>query len=148
MITELHVFVDIANGGRMPHKAHQFDAGVDLYVSQDALVAGGGFAEIRTAIYVAIPTGMWGLLTPRSSTWRTRGLIVMQGVIDSGYRGELISGVHNPTSTDYTVKKGDRIAQLILMGMPLPFVVEDMKLRDLPDAQDGRGKSGFGSTGG
>lgn len=127
-----------------PTRAHDTDAGLDLYVpeGQACLVRGGAVYTIDLGIRVAIPDGYYGQLTLRSSAGR-KGLTIPHGVgvIDSGYRGNLkvlVTTLAEPV----LVATGDRICQLIIL--PLPHI--SMETGVVDDDTD-RGYGGFGSTG-
>lgn len=128
----------------MPTRAHADDAGLDLYVSESRTIGPGEFVDLPTAIAVQLPPGTWGLLTGRSSTLRKRGLLVNQGIIDPGYRGELFAGVWNLGAQPVTVEPGERLAQLIVM----PNITEATRVvsAELLDEHE-RGIRGFGSSG-
>lgn len=129
---------------KMPIRAHSDDAGFDLFVSETVVVPPHGFKDVPSGVSVELPHGYWGLLTGRSSTIRQRGLLVVQGIIDTGYRGELFSAVWNLTSQPVVVTKGDRIAQFII----LPNETQNTLLvrsEALGDSE--RGLGGFGSSG-
>jgi dUTP pyrophosphatase len=137
--------VEEENGGQLPVKAHESDAGFDLFVSEERIVEAGEFVDLPTAVSMELPEGYWGLIIGRSSTERKRFMRVMPGVIDSGYRGELFVGVTNLyryPGESVVVRKGDRLAQLIIVpmermvGMAVPTLGEHE-----------RGTNGFGSTG-
>lgn len=138
----VRVPVVVAEGEEEPRRGYPNDAGFDLFVSETVTIEPGCFADIPTGVAVQIPDDMWGLITGRSSTIRKKGLMVAQGVIDAGYRGLLYSGVWNLTGEPVEVKRGERIAQLILHYRPDVH----MALVDSLEASD-RGASGFGSTG-
>ena len=146
--TELKIWL---GGGHLwdslPYRAHPNDAGFDIYVSERVVVPAGGFADVPSGIHVALPEGTWGLLTGRSSTIRNRGLLVVQGIIDEGYRGELFSAVWNLTTEDVEINVADRIAQLIIM----PNATEQCELVQVDYLDDlgttARGSNGFGSSG-
>lgn len=130
--------------GFLPTRGHTNDAGLDLYVSEDVVIPPNQFVDVPTDVACAIPEGFWANLTGRSSTLRRHGLLVHTGVIDQGYRGELFAGVMNLTDQPVTIRRGDRIAQLILVPMCLcpttPRAVDQLPAGD-------RGSDGFGSTG-
>lgn len=126
----------------VPTKAHASDAGWDLYVAQSTEIPPGAFADVPCGVGCALPSGTWGLLTGRSSTLRNRGLLVHQGVIDEGYRGELYAGVFNLGSDVAVVETGARIAQLIVIPMHAHTGVFVDSLRP-----GERGARGFGSSG-
>jgi len=89
-----------------------------------------------------IPKGYVGLIWPRSGMAYKYGIDVFAGVIDSGYRGDIGVILYNSQYTDYSIEKGDRIAQLVLQK------VEDFELVEVSDLNNtDRNESGFGSTG-
>lgn len=102
------------------------DAGWDLVVSEQVVVPPGAFVDVPCEVYVAWPEGYWGWIVGRSSTLRSRGLLVNQGIIDQGWRGQLMVGVWNmaarPGALSYeadrsvTIEAGERIAQVIPMA--------------------------------
>lgn len=132
----------VSEGSEGPRKGYDDDAGLDLVVSEDTVIESGEFVDIPCGVSVQLPDWAWGLITGRSSTLRKRGLLVSQGVIDAGYRGPLFAGVWNLTSADEFVRKGERIAQLIVHRRES---VELVRVAEL--APSLRGTSGFGSTG-
>lgn len=127
----------------IPKYAKQDDAGVDLHCVSDPTIDTSGNTVFKTGLAFEIPTGYVGLLFPRSSISKTGyHLRNSVGVIDAGYRGEVIVkfGFKGFSETHY--KKGDRIAQLIIM--PRPYV-EFEEVDELSETD--RGTGGFGSTG-
>jgi dUTP pyrophosphatase len=130
----------------LPTYAHAGDAGADLVAREDVvLAAGGGRALVPTGMAVAIPPGYAGFVQPRSGLALRHGVTTLNtpGLVDSGYRGELkVILVNTDPSTDYEVRRGDRIAQLVIQR------VEHCDFRvvvELPAAT--RATGGFGSTG-
>ncbi len=132
-------------GGRLPARAHPGDAGLDLFAAETAGMLPGGRAPVGTGIAVAIPRGHAGLVLPRSGLALKHGVTLANspGLIDAGYRGELVVTLVNLGDEPHRVEPGDRIAQLVLVPVELwgPREVEE-----LPPS-DGRGEGGFGSTG-
>ena len=102
----------------LPVPAHLGDAGLDLYAREDAVIpARGGRLLMPTGIAVAIPHGYMGLAVPRSGLALKHGITLVNtpGIIDSGYRGELkVVMINTDPELDYEVKRGDRVAQLII----------------------------------
>jgi len=129
----------------LPSRAHPDDAGLDLHARADALLsAGGGRALVPTGVAVAIPRGHMGIVVPRSGLALKHGISLVNtpGIIDAAYRGELqvIMINHDPTS-DYQVRRGDRIAQLIVQAIA---AVEWNPVEALDDNDRG---GGFGHSG-
>ena len=102
----------------LPVPAHHGDAGLDLYAREDAVIpARGGRLLMPTGVAVAIPHGYMGLAVPRSGLALKHGITLVNtpGIIDSGYRGELkVVMINTDPEHDYEVKRGDRVAQLII----------------------------------
>jgi dUTP pyrophosphatase len=102
----------------LPVPAHLGDAGLDLYAREDAVIpARGGRLLMPTGVAVAIPHGYMGLAVPRSGLALKHGITLVNtpGIIDSGYRGELkVVMINTDPECDYEVKRGDRVAQLII----------------------------------
>jgi dUTP pyrophosphatase len=102
----------------LPMPAHLGDAGLDLYAREDAVIpARGGRLLMPTGVAVAIPHGYMGLAVPRSGLALKHGITLVNtpGIIDSGYRGELkVVMINTDPEHDYEVKRGDRVAQLII----------------------------------
>lgn len=119
------------------------DAGWDFYAARTTIVHPMQFCQVPTNISIALPAKHWGLLLGRSSTFYKRNLMVHQGTIDSGYRGEILGMVFNPTSARVTIKPGERVFQLIII--PMPQTQKIVKATTLPRSK--RGSKGIGSTG-
>lgn len=104
----------------LPVTAHAGDAGVDLHARHDVVIApAGGRVLVATGIAVAIPDGFVGWVVPRSGLAIKHGVTLVNtpGVIDSGYRGELhVVMINTDPTTPYSVKRGDRIAQLLVQS--------------------------------
>ena len=129
----------------LPTRAHPGDAGLDLRSAVDVEVAPGERALVPTGVAVAIPDGHAGLVLPRSGLASKHGLTMANapGLIDAGYRGEVICAVVNlDRDTPVRISKGDRIAQLVVVAVP-ELAAEWVE--ELPPTT--RGEGGFGSTG-
>jgi dUTP pyrophosphatase len=129
----------------LPSRARPGDAGLDLRAAEGAEVAPGARAMIPTGLAVAIPDGHAGLVLPRSGLASKHGLTLANapGLIDAGYRGEVIVAVVNlDRERPVRIATGDRIAQLVIVSVPqaAPTWVEE-----LPPSE--RGQGGFGSSG-
>ena len=128
-----------------PAYARADDAGLDLYAAEDIPLAPGQRARVRTGVAVAIPPGFAGFVLPRSGLALRHGLSLLNtpGLIDAGYRGELMILLvnHDPT-TSVAIARGERIAQLVVQSVEHATLVE---VDELPPSD--RGEGGFGSTG-
>jgi dUTP pyrophosphatase len=135
------------------------DVGYNLPALEPTTVPPGAYVEVGTGIKVEIPEGYWGLILPRSSANRTRKLLVLTGVIDQGFRGELMAWVHNlrhhswwtrlmcwltrnPDRYSVQVQSGQSLAQLVL----LPACVFPIDYVDSL-SESHRGENGYGHTG-
>lgn len=150
MSTSLAV-VRLDRGLPMPARAHDGDAGVDLYSASDVELAPGRRALVGTGIAVAIPHGMVGLIHPRSGLAARVGLSIVNapGTIDAGYRGEIkVSLVNTDPDQPIDIRRGDRIAQLLVQRVELPELVEVSSFDEAGLAQTSRGAGGHGSSGG
>ena len=129
----------------LPAAHHPGDAGLDLRANADVEVMPGERAMIPTGVAVAIPDGHAGFVLPRSGLASKLGLTLANspGLIDAGYRGELIVAAVNLDRTEAVkIARGDRIAQLVIVALP---TIEPRWVEELPDSD--RGAGGFGSTG-
>ena len=134
------------DGMPLPEPQHEHDAGVDLHAREAAVLApGGGRAAIPTGIAVAIPPGCAGFVQPRSGLALRNGVTCLNtpGLIDSGYRDEIkVILVNLDPAEAFEVRRGDRIAQLVIQAVE---TVEWHEVDSLDDSA--RGTGGFGSTG-
>ena len=122
-------------------KAYSGDAGIDLPVVGEHLLSPGERKDIPSGVKVAIPEGYYGRITGRSSSVRKRNVLVFEGIIDSGFRGELFSFVENVGHVATVIKEGDRVAQLIIAPVVETHFTNG---RALPESD--RGEKGFGSS--
>jgi dUTP pyrophosphatase len=130
---------------RLPTRAYEGDAGLDLYALEPAQLAPGERASLRTGIAVEIPPGQAGLVVPRSGLAARHGIALVNapGLIDAGYRGEIsVLLLNTDRVASFSVAAGERIAQLVLVGVQTPEVAEVDEL-----AVSDRGVAGFGSSG-
>jgi dUTP pyrophosphatase len=133
----------------LPARAHDGDAGVDLYSTIDVDIAPGHRALVGTGIAVAIPHGMVGLVHPRSGLAARVGLSIVNapGTVDAGYRGEIkVALINLDPEQPIEIRRGDRIAQLLVQRVELPELVEVESFDGM--AQTSRGAGGYGSSGG
>ncbi len=130
----------------LPVRAHPSDAGVELYSTTDAELAPGRRQLVGTGIAVALPHGTVGLIHPRSGLAARAGLSIVNtpGTIDAGYRGEIkVCLINLDPDEPIVIKRGDRIAQLVVQRVELPDLCEVDELDDTS-----RGAGGYGSSGG
>ncbi len=129
---------------KMPTKAHESDAGFDIYATAitHPYHSAGVYTEICTGLSLEIPNGYVGLIFPRSSITNTRHFLRNSvGVIDSGYRGEIkLRFSIDDTNTCYRI--GDKVGQIVFLRLPVVSLVESKKL-----SNSDRGTGGFGSSG-
>jgi dUTP pyrophosphatase len=135
----------LKEGAMLPTRAHDGDAGLDLYACEAAHIGPGERWSVGTGIAVEIPGGHAGLVLPRSGIARDHGIALVNspGLIDAGYRGELrVLLLNTDPAETFRVASGDRIGQLLVTPIALPEPVEVPEL-----AESGRGDGGFGSSG-
>ena len=129
----------------LPSRAHEGDAGLDLYACEAAHIGPGERWSVGTGVAVEIPDGHAGLVLPRSGMAREHGITLVNspGLIDAGYRGELrVLLLNTDPAETFRVEAGDRIAQLVLTPVAIAVPVEVAEL-----AESQRGGGGFGSSG-
>lgn len=130
----------------LPSYAHPGDAGADLYAREDVTLAPGERRLVPTGISLALPEGYVALVHPRSGLAHRTGLSIVNapGTIDAGYRGEVqVCLVNLDPATPIELRRGDRIAQLVVQRFETAGFVE---VDELPGSS--RGTGGYGSTGG
>jgi len=138
-------FVKLSGKATLPTRAHDSDAGLDLYAAEGARIAPGDRVSVGTGLAVAIPDGLAGLVLPRSGLALKHGVTLVNspGLIDPGYRGEVRVLLLNTDQTmDFHCTPGDRIAQLLLV----PIGTASPMQADALDTSI-RGGGGFGSSG-
>lgn len=127
---------------KLPVKGHPGDAGIDFFAIDDVVFAPGTQERVHTGISLEIPDGYVGLIWDKSSISFNQGLKVMGGVIDCGFRGELVMSMYNTTDKEQKIEKGHKIAQMIIQKFEDCDIVE---IEDLSDTIRGEGREG--STG-
>ena len=128
----------------VPSRAYVGDAGLDLAATERIELGPGERAVVPTGLAVAIPDGYAGFVQPRSGLASRHGITIVNtpGLVDSGYRGELMVVLHNTDRTEpFVVEAGMRIAQLVVVPIP---DVELVEVEELPASE--RGPRGFGSS--
>jgi dUTP pyrophosphatase len=138
-------FKVLAGGAQSPRRAHEDDAGYDLFACEGASLGPGERASVGTGIAVAIPEGHAGLVLPRSGLAARHGIALVNspGLIDAGYRGELrVLLLNTDAEQSFAIDPGDRIAQLIVIR------IEDLQFSEVGElTESARAVGGFGSTG-
>lgn len=143
---DLFAFERVVADAIPPVKESAYNAGYDLAAYEPVVIPAWGKAKIDTKIKLAIPKGMYGRIASRSGLSAKNDLEVGAGVIDPNYHGNIIVILRNHSDFDYSVKRGDRIAQLILT----PY--KTIPLKEVPSVEafvgvSDRGTKGFGSSG-
>ena len=130
---------------KLPVRAHDDDAGYDLHALHAVRLDPGARARVATGIAIELPPGHAGLVLPRSGLAARHGIALVNapGLIDAGYRGELqVLLLNTDRDAAFEIAAGDRIAQLVIVAVAAPAVVEVDAL-----AATARGEGGFGSSG-
>jgi dUTP pyrophosphatase len=138
-------FAKLVEGAKLPTRAHEGDAGLDLYACEAAHLGPGERWSVGTGVAVEIPAAHAGLVLPRSGLAKKHGIALVNapGLIDAGYRGELrVLLLNTDPAETFRVAAGDRIAQLVIVPIALAEPVEVAALAD-----SARGDGGFGSSG-
>lgn len=141
----LHMQISVKNihpEAKMPTYAHPGDAGMDVYAAEAVTIAPGAQECVSTGITLAIPEGHVGLIWDKSGLACKSGLTVLGGVIDAGYRGEILVQLYNTSDTVHSFAVGDKVAQMLIQPVVRAELVAVDELDDTP-----RGTDGFGSTG-
>lgn len=126
---------------KLPSRAHEGDAGLDLFALKDAVLEPRVPMKLQTGIAMAIPYGHVGMICDRSSMG-AKGIRVLGGIVDAGYRGEVQVLLINLRDESFRIAAGDKISQMLVLPVNLAAVAETSDL----DAT-ARGAGGFGSTG-
>ncbi len=126
----------------LPSYSYDDDAAFDLCAAEQVVLAPGARAQVRTGIALAIPEGYVGLVWDKSGLSHTHGLKTLGGVVDAGYRGEVLVGLVNLSTEVYTIERHHKVAQMIIQKKEIPTIVEVSRLE-----HSERGVRGFGSSG-
>ena len=133
--------IKLDEGAKLPTRAHSTDAGLDLYAMEDQIISAKESAEFNTGVHIKLPLGTVGFLKSKSGLNVKHG-ITGEGVIDVGYTGAIKVKLYNNSGTDYRVKAGDKISQLVIS----PILTPELELVDELSETE-RGEGGFGSSG-
>lgn len=126
----------------LPNYAHEYDAGLDLYSTIDYSLEQNQRMAIPTGISIEIPNNYVGLIWGKSGLAKNNGLAILGGVIDSTYRGEIAVIALNTGYDDIIIKKGQKIAQILIQQVEKADIIE---VKELEKTE--RNEKGFGSTG-
>lgn len=134
--------IKLDHGAIMPTRAHDTDAGLDLYCRDDMVVIPAhGSAVFDIGVHIELPPDTVGMIKSKSGLNVNHGL-VSEGVIDVGYTGSIKVKLYNHSAKDYTVRQGDKISQLVIM----PIIIPRIEIADKLEITE-RGANGFGSSG-
>lgn len=138
--------VKLEPGAIMPTRAHSTDAGLDLYAMEGKVIwpdckVGDG-QVFDTGVHLEIPHGYYGKVESKSGLNMNNGIVSCGGVIDEGYTGSIKVKLYNLGTRGYAVRKGDKIAQLVIQ----PYAAPELELAEELEETE-RGDNGFGSTG-
>ena len=135
------LFVRLTEGAILPTRAHLTDAGLDIYSVEPKTIKAHEGEVIKTGLHIKLPKNTAGLLVSKSGL-NVHYNITSTGLIDEGYTGEIMVKLYNHGNSDYQIKKGDKISQLVIIPVLYSKVVSCETLEDTE-----RGTAGFGSTG-
>ena len=138
---EILQVVKITDKATFPTKAYRNSAGHDLYTAYDYKIPAQGKKKIMTDIRVKVPEGTYGRIAPRSGPAMQNHISIGAGVVDEDYTGNLSILVFNLSNSEFDIKAGDSVAQLICEKIALPTLIEVTSL-----TQTERGEKGFGSS--
>lgn len=133
--------VKLDPGAKMPTRAHETDAGLDLYAMYKRIIPAGGSMCFDTGTHIEIPKGYTGFLKSRSGMNVNFG-ILGEGVIDCGYTGSIMVKLYNHSKASVEIERGQKISQLVILPIATPELYE---VDELDETE--RGNGGFGSTG-
>ena len=125
----------------LPTRAYEHDAGIDLYGCEKFTLKPNSTTAVSTGVAMEIPAGFVGLIRDRSSMGK-RGITTLAGVVDAGYRGEVLVMLHNLNDEAIEFEAGAKIAQMLILPVSTAPIVEVNQLSD-----SDRGERGFGSSG-
>lgn len=125
-----------------PAYAHPGDAGLDLCAAEAVVIPARSRERVRTGLALAIPPESVGLVWDKSGLAYNQGITCLAGVVDAGYRGEVLVVLYNTTDSDWSVAQGQKIAQLLIQPIERPTIAVVDEL-----SETARGDGGFGSTG-
>ena len=129
-------------GAAVPHRAHQADAGLDLFSREEQIILPGESAVFDTGVHVELPEGTFGKLESKSGLNVNYDIVSCGGTIDCGYVGSIKVKLYNLGKKPYMVRKGQKIVQMVIV----PILTPELEIVDYLDETE-RGSNGFGSSG-
>ena len=135
------LFVKLDKDATLPTRAHATDAGLDIYSTECKIIKAHSGDVVKTGTHIKLPEHTAGLLVSKSGL-NVRHNITSTGLIDEGYSGEIMVKLYNHGDVDYTIQKGDKISQLVI----IPVLYSNVVMCETIEGSE-RGDSGFGSTG-
>jgi dUTP pyrophosphatase len=132
----------LSDNAKLPHRAHDDDLCYDLFSSERLIIWPGKLEKVHTGIKMAFPEGWGAKIFDRSSVATKHSVFVVAGVIDSGYRGEILIAMYDGSEVAFEIDIGTKIAQMVVLPV-IGFDIVESKL----EGQTKRGDKGFGSTG-
>ena len=132
--------VKLDEGAKLPDRAHETDAGADLFAPHDVTVPPHGSTVVDTGVHVELPVGTAGLIVSKSGL-NVKCSTLSTGLIDEGYDGSLVVKLYNHGDKPVVLGKGSKISQLVVLPVLYPEIVEADEIAGGP-----RGGNGFGST--
>lgn len=135
-------FQKISDGAIIPFCAHRGDAGMDIFSAEETVLKPSERKAIKTGFKMELPEGFVALVWDKSGLAVKNGVKTMAGVIDCGYRGEILIVLVNMGSEPFEIKKGQKIAQMLIQKVERPEIEEADSVSETI-----RGQGGFGSTG-
>ena len=140
--------VKLDEGAKMPTRAHEYDAGLDIYAPDSIILYAGNSVEIDTGVHIEIPVGYCGLLKSKSGLNVKHG-ITGEGVVDHGYTGSIRVKLYNNSRDEklHFFEKGDKLIQLLIVPIETPELELVENVADLYGGETERGDNGFGSSG-
>lgn len=133
--------IKLDTGAIMPTRAHDTDAGLDLYAVEGCVIPARSSAIFDTGVHIELPPDTVGMLKSKSGL-NVKFSLTNEGVIDEGYMGSIAVKLYNHSDEPYVVEAGDKISQLVILPIVKPKLVLVEVLEDTE-----RGAGGFGSTG-
>ena len=137
----LEIKVMLDEGVKMPTKAHEMDAGYDIYAPEPFGVAPKNSWTIDTGVHMMIPEGYVGMIKSKSGLNVKNGLRC-EGVVDAGYTGGIIVKLYNDSNVPHIFEEGDKVTQIVILPIPETELVQVDSLEETE-----RGSNGFGSSG-